>query len=805
MSCRALSRGLVAKVVWSVLPVGAALAFLLSIVGLCAMRLHEIDRQLDSTQRLLQVVESTVSIACFTEDVSLAREIADGLLSSPTVGAVRIASLGTLLADKQRNATRPVEEDPRYQVRRKVFSPFDPSEPVGEVILQADADAIRSAAQGYSVFVALVLTALALGVTAVVALVVYRVVVRPIRHFARDMDALAGQVHGRLEVPRGHAHNEIGSLVTAFNRLMESIAGMLRQEYALREQMSQSEQRYRTLAENSPDLIVRHDLRQNVVYANPVYLQKVGAAAGPWRPSMPLVQFQQHLREAVRTGRTDTLLWDWVDAQGDTVCHEMQVVPEYDADGRPIGTLTMGRDITDRLEAQRRLLHQATHDDLTGLSNRAAFQEHLQQRLAHARRDGTELALLFIDLDNFKSINDTLGHAMGDDLLRLLAQRMQATLRETDMIARLGGDEFVVLLDSAPPRHQLPVVVQKVFDAVAAPCVLGHQRLFPSASVGVAVFPGDGQDVAELMRNADVAMYAAKAQGRHGYRFYAADMNEGAQEWLRLSHDLRLAIERGEFELHYQPKAEVATGAFTGMEALIRWRHPELGVVSPVRFIAVAEECGLIADIDAWVLNEACRQMREWIDAGLAPGRVAINLSAAQCSASGFAERVNEALGRHGVNAHCLELEITETTLMTEAADAIRAFWRLREQGVRVAVDDFGTGYSSLSYLRRLPVDHLKIDKSFVDELETDANDREITKAIVAMASSLGLAAVAEGVERASQLALLREMGCHQFQGYLCSRPLPAAEMTRMLEAVPVPNESDGNKNAWKGRMAWAA
>ncbi len=789
-------QSLVAKVVWAVLPVGALLAFLLSMVGLYAMRSHEIDRQLESTQQLLSTVESTISIACFTEDEALAQEIADGLLSNATVHAVRISSMSAVLADKHREHGGR-DEDAGYTVRRKIFSPFDASAQLGEVLLIADEQAMRASAQGYSDFVALVLTAMVFGITAVLAWVVYRVVVRPIRRVARVLDKNIGSAQRRLEVPKGHELSEIGLLANAFNRLMESVSAMLHQEHAMRERVSQSEQRYRTLAENSPDLIARHDLDQMLVYANPTYRHQMGIApdaaldqadveARAWKPAMSCGQFKEHLLGVLQAGRPDTLLWDWNDASGAVVYHEMQVVPEYDADGRPIGTLTMGRNITDRLEAERRLLYQATHDGLTELPNRSAFQDRLQQRIAHARREGYELALLFIDLDNFKSINDTLGHAVGDELLRLLAQRMRATVRETDMVARLGGDEFVVLLDRSPPRHQLPLVVQKVFDSVAEPCVLAKQRLFPSASIGVAVFPQDGHDVVGLMRNADVAMYAAKSQGRHGYRFYASDMNEGAQDWLRLSHDLRLALERREFELYYQPKADVASGAFVGMEALIRWRHPELGMVPPARFIGVAEEAGFIADIDAWVLNEACRQMRAWLDAGLAPGRVAVNLSASQCRGGEFAQRVSAALERHGLDAGCLELEITETTLMTEVDDAVQAFWSLRDQGVCVAVDDFGTGYSSLSYLRRLPVDNLKIDKSFVDDLETDPNDREITKVIIAMAQSLGLIAVAEGVERASQLELLQEMGCHQYQGYLYSRPLPAAEMTHALEIALV-------------------
>lgn len=807
-------QSLVAKVVWAVLPVGAVLAFLLSMLGLYAMRSHEIERQLQSTQQLLSTVESTISVACFMEDEALAREIADGLLSNATVHAVRISSMSTVLANKHREHGG-LDEDAGYTVRRKIFSPFDASAQLGEVQLVADEQALRAAAQQYSDFVALVLMAMVFAITTVLAWVVYRVVVRPIRRVARALDRDAAGAQRRLEVPKGHELSEIGLLANAFNRLMERVSAMLHQEHTMRERVSQSEQRYRTLAENSPDLIARHDLEQVLVYANPTYLGRMGIApeavldqadveARVWKPSMPYEIFRAHLLEVVQTGRPATLLWDWKDANGATMYHEMQVVPEYDAEDRPIGTLTMGRDITDRLEAERRLLYQATHDGLTDLPNRMAFQEHLQQRLAHARRDGSELALLFIDLDNFKSINDTLGHATGDELLRLLAQRMHGALRETDMIARLGGDEFVVLLDSAPPRHQLPLVVQKVFDAISEPCMLARQQLFPSASIGVAMFPQDGQDVSGLMRSADVAMYAAKAEGRHGYRFYAAEMNEGAQDWLRLSQDLRLGLERGEFELYYQPKADASTGEFTGMEALIRWRHPELGMVPPVRFIGVAEEAGLIADVDAWVLDEACRQMREWLDAGLAPKRVAVNLSASQCRGGEFAQRVTQALLRHGLHADCLELEITETTLMTEVDDAVQAFWSLRNQGVCVAVDDFGTGYSSLSYLRRLPVDNLKIDKSFVDDLETDANDREITKAIIAMAKSLGLVAVAEGVERASQLELLQEMGCHQFQGYFYSKPMPASEMTRMLEATQAVAAADEKEPAWKGGMACA-
>ncbi|MEW6445248.1 MAG: PAS domain S-box protein [Pseudomonadota bacterium] len=448
-------------------------------------------------------------------------------------------------------------------------------------------------------------------------------------------------------------------------------------------------------------------------------------------------------------------------------------------DGAHFG-ISVARDITERKAAEQRFTHLATHDALTGLPNRVLLKDRLQQAIAQAQRDHDLLAVIFIDLDNFKVINDTMGHDVGDELLKQVAGRMRGSLRESDTVARLGGDEFVVLLHGGDARD-VELVADKLLATLAPAYEIGARQLYSGASLGIAVYPKDGEDMEALMRNADTAMYAAKSQGRNQHRFFSAEMSAEIQEWSKLSHCLHRALRHKEFELHYQPKIDLLTGRVSGLEALIRWRHPEWGLVSPARFIPVAEKNGLINDIGLWVMDEACRQMREWLDQGVEPGRVAINLSGQQCLGSELPRQVRKVLKRHKIDGSRLEVEITESIVMSNAEESVRAFWALRDMGVTVAVDDFGTGYSSLSYIKRLPVNTLKIDKSFVDDLETDQQDQEIVRAILAMAQSLGLRVVAEGIETWEQYDLLRSAGCPEGQGYHFSKPLPARDMTELL------------------------
>ena len=440
-------------------------------------------------------------------------------------------------------------------------------------------------------------------------------------------------------------------------------------------------------------------------------------------------------------------------------------------------------DITERKRAEARINHLAHHDPLTGLPNRLSLLARLEQALPEARRYQWNLALCFIDLDRFKVINDTLGHQVGDQLLMEVAGRLAATVRESDTVARLGGDEFVILLPDVGGAPDAALVAGKIIEALAQPIRVEGHELHTSPSIGISLYPADGADVETIMRNADTAMYHAKAAGRNTYQFYAEEMNRTATERLTLERKLRQAGARGEFSLHFQPQFSGRGGRPTGVEALLRWTTEEDGPISPARFIPIAEETGLVVGIGAWVLREACRQMQAWLAAGLAPIRVAVNLSARQLQQRDFIETVASALADSGLPAELLELEITESAVMEQPKEAIQLLTELRRMGVTLAIDDFGTGYSSLAYLKLFPIDHLKIDRSFVADIEHDLNDRAIAFGTIALAHSLGLNVIAEGVETEDQLELLSCNGCDEIQGYLFSRPLaPEAALAYLLE-----------------------
>ena len=438
-------------------------------------------------------------------------------------------------------------------------------------------------------------------------------------------------------------------------------------------------------------------------------------------------------------------------------------------------------DITERKEAEARILHLAHHDPLTNLPNRALLNDRLGQTLLQARRDGRGAAVLLLDLDRFKTINDTLGHERGDSLLLEICTRCRRVLRDTDTLARLSGDEFVIVLPDAATADLAADTARRILDAIALPCRLGEHELSITASIGIALFPRDGGDESTLLRNADAAMHRAKEAGRNAFEFYTEDMNTSSLGRLLLEHQLRGAAERGELLLHYQPKVSAADGRLGGFEALLRWQHPELGMVSPGQFIPLAEESGLIVPIGQWVLEEACRQQRAWLDAGFEVPPLAVNRSAHQLAQPDIVATVAAAIGRHHLAPGLIELELTETMLMRDVDRTIRTLVRLREMGVRLSIDDFGTGYSSLNYLRQFPVNALKIDRSFVGDIGSDGAEGKIAAAIVGMAHSLGLEAVAEGVETETQRAFLQMHGCHQLQGYLIARPAPAREIERFL------------------------
>lgn len=440
-----------------------------------------------------------------------------------------------------------------------------------------------------------------------------------------------------------------------------------------------------------------------------------------------------------------------------------------------VRTAHLARSLT---QANQELVELSLHDALTGLPNRALLTERIDQAIRQADEQGGCFALMFIDLDGFKPINDAYGHHLGDQVLKAVAARLRADLQARDTLARIGGDEFVLLAHLQNPDDALDLAALQV-ELVSRPFDMLDQRLAMSASLGIVVYPGNGQGAHELLRNADAAMYHAKGSGKNGYRFFDASMNSNARLQVQLIQDLRVALAEGQFRLHYQPKFDAASGVAIGAEALLRWQHPEQGLLSPDRFVSLAEKTGLIVPIGAWVLDEACRQMRVWRDMGFEGWRIAVNLSAIQFCHAGLLDSVARALAQNQLPANCLTLEITETTAMHDVEASLAVLGRLADMGVDLSIDDFGTGYSSLMYLKRLPANELKIDRGFVRDLEHDSDDAAIISAIVALGRALGLRIVAEGVETECQRHFLTQLGCDALQGYLLGRPMPA-------DALPV-------------------
>jgi diguanylate cyclase (GGDEF)-like protein/PAS domain S-box-containing protein len=445
-------------------------------------------------------------------------------------------------------------------------------------------------------------------------------------------------------------------------------------------------------------------------------------------------------------------------------------------------------DLTDRKQAEARINHLATRDALTDLPNRVLLHDRLQQALASARRQGCTVAVVFIDLDRFKNINDSLGHEVGDRLLCEVAKRLSACLRETDTLARLGGDEFVAVVDGLKSAAEAGGVGDKILRALAAPFTVGEHTLVSSASLGVSLFPADGEDSATLMRNADTAMYHAKASGRNRLQFFSADMNTRAVERHGIESALRGALQARQFRLHYQPQVDLASNRPIGGEALLRWQHPELGAVSPAKFIPIAEDSGLIAPIGDWVLEQVCAQLTLW--SGVSDLRLSLNLSIGQLHDShAFLDRAEAIIRDSGIDPTRLEFEITETLLASSVAEHGRVLRALGALGCTIAVDDFGTGYSSLSYLKRLPIDTVKIDRAFVRDIVSDPDDAAIVGAVVAMARKLKLEVVAEGVETAQQLEVLRKLDCDRYQGFVFSPALPPEEFAEKFLPASVTRE----------------
>ena len=460
---------------------------------------------------------------------------------------------------------------------------------------------------------------------------------------------------------------------------------------------------------------------------------------------------------------------------------EDSAAPIHDRRGQVTGAVMVFHDVTQAREMSERMSYLAHHDYLTGLPNRLLLDDRLAQAMAAARRQRQQMAVLFVDVDRFKHINDSLGHAIGDQLLLSVAGRLVASVRASDTVSRQGGDEFVVLLSSIAHAEDAALSAYKILAALGIPHHVEEHDLQITVSMGIGIYPEDGTDAETLVKNADIAMLNAKNNGRNNYQFFKPDMNEHALERQSLESGLRHALDRREFELYFQPKMDLETETITGAEALIRWRQPEQGIVLPEKFIPIAEQCGYIVPIGRWVLREACRQTKSWLDADLAPMSVAINISAVELRSKGFVQGVRAVLHETGLDARFLEFELTETALMQDPKSTIAVLHALKDIGVRLTLDDFGTGYSSLSYLKRFPIDALKIDKSFVRGLCTNASDANIVSAVINMGKSFGLRVIAEGVETREQFLRLQAQRCAEGQGHYFQAPVAAHEFAKLL------------------------
>jgi diguanylate cyclase (GGDEF)-like protein/PAS domain S-box-containing protein len=582
-------------------------------------------------------------------------------------------------------------------------------------------------------------------------------------------------------------------------RLIDDVIARKRTEVALQ----QSEHRFRQLVAMSSDWYWEQDRDLRFTMITGGFAGKAGVSVervlGKTRwEYVPALHESEiglaHIAQVRAHEAFHNFEYQALDDNGETRWFCVNGQPVFDEEGRFTGYRGTGSDITARKLTEQRVHHVAQHDVLTGLPNRSLLQDRLQQAIAYATRSGHPVWVMLIDLDRFKFVNDSMGHKAGDVLLVTVAARLRSSLRDSDTVARLSGDEFVVILSEHQDQKLSPDIVQRVMDSVAQPVILGTKEFMVTCSIGVAVYPSEGTSAESLIEHADIAMYRAKKLGRNNFQFYTPAMNEESLERVRIEGALRTALERNEFVLHYQPQVDLASGRIVGMEALIRWQHPELGMVPPSRFVGVAEETGLIVPIGAWVMHTACAQNKTWQDAGLGRLRVAVNLSARQFGAADLLERIEQALADSALDPACLEIELTESLFMSDVTPAVELLHRMKALGVQLSIDDFGTGYSSLSYLSRFPIDTLKIDRSFVADITHDANDAAIVTSIITLAHNLKLAVIAEGVENGEQLDYLRRHGCDEIQGYFFSRPLAASDFEQLLRqrrALPTPNQDE--------------
>ncbi|CAG7641489.1 hypothetical protein PAESOLCIP111_04236 [Paenibacillus solanacearum] len=562
----------------------------------------------------------------------------------------------------------------------------------------------------------------------------------------------------------------------------------------MEEDLRKSEEKYRVITENSSDLISIIDLEGRFRYVSPSHASLLGYALSEFE-SRPMSQWLHEedraavscaIHDQLAATKSSTLLEFRLRAMNGTYYWmEAKINPIVNQSGEFSSLSLVMRDITERKRAEQRIHHLAYHDTLTDLPNRRLFMERLRKEVHQAKRSQSQLAVIFLDLDRFKNINDSLGHEAGDLILIEAAHRIRGCIRSNDMVARLGGDEFILLLTSVSDAAEAEGISRSIQASLQEPFELGRQQCAISCSMGIALFPSDGRDPNELLKRADMALYDVKNHGRNGFSFFHAEMEERSLERILLENELKKAIEREQFRIDYQPKLHLSTGQLIGMEALVRWDHPELGRIAPNKFIPIAEDTGLILPLGEWVLRHGCEQNKKWQDQGYPPLKLSVNLSARQFFQAGLVDRVKQILEETGLDSRWLELEVTES-IFADIDLAAAIIEEINKLGVHTSIDDFGTGYSSFSYIKHLPVDTLKIDASFIRDIHHNKESQAIVKAILTIAETLHLNVIAEGVENEEQLAVLNEEGCSQGQGFLFSKPLSGPTFEQYLKGLPV-------------------
>jgi len=590
----------------------------------------------------------------------------------------------------------------------------------------------------------------------------------------------------------GFADDERAVLEHLADDLAETIAS-LRAAMAAQLMESQLRQLSRALESTSNGVMITSSTQLNhpIVYVNPAFERITGYSAAEviGQSGRFLVRDDlnqkglNEIRAALRSHREGHAVLRNYRKDGQLFWNALSIAPVRDeAGGITTHFVSIIEDVSERIAYEQQLEYHATHDALTGLANRSLLNDRIGQAIARARYEQKMVGVLLLDLDRFKLINDGFGHQPADNLLRTVASRLAHCVRETDTVARLGGDEFVIVVTDIEDADDVSIVGAKILRSLAQPLSVAEKEVFVSASIGIAMYPRDGDHGEALLRNADVAMYRVKEHGRNSYRFYTPEMSQMALDRLDMEGNLRRALERDELQVYYQPILSLQSGQMVGAEALLRWCHPRIGMIQPAEFIPLAEETGLIIPLGELVLRQVCQQIRAWQQAGLPAMHVAINISARQFRQEDLAGNVRRALDESGIDGSTLEFELTESMVMHDIENTLTTLRELKALGAALSLDDFGTGYSSLSYLKRFPIDTLKIDRSFVRDIDRDSDDAAIAHAVIAMAHSLGLKVVAEGVESETQLQLLRNYDCDFFQGYLFSRPVPPAEFTLLLQ-----------------------